>query len=387
MHVVIVGGGFGGVKAALELSKRQIGKVTLISDRPYFLHHATLYATATGRSTEESVIPLTTIFKSHPNVTIVEDIIEGFDPHRKLVSSQTHSYHYDKLILALGSVTSFHHIKGLEKHAYGIQSIEEVQLFHDHIYEEVVKQKLDKEYFVVGAGPTGVEVAGALTGYLRSLVELYRLPHSRPKVTLVEADNRILPHLSHTASRKVKRQLEKQGVRVLTNQKVSALDGTHITVDGKIYKTTTALWTSGLNVNPFYKINHGYFSTAADGRIAVNPFLEAVDDVYIIGDNAAVMHGGTALSAMMQATHTAKNITRLAVNQPQRPFRPKAYAIGIPTSESWAYVEKMGVYVDGRLGLWLRRRMELRGYLQLMPRSEALPIWRSHDVRDVDSLI
>ncbi len=69
MHVVVVGGGFGGVKAALELSKRQIGKITLISDHSYFLHHATLYATATGQSTEESVIPLNVIFAKHPNVS------------------------------------------------------------------------------------------------------------------------------------------------------------------------------------------------------------------------------------------------------------------------------------------------------------------------------
>ncbi len=80
MHVVVVGSGFGGVKAALELSKRQIGKITLITDKSYFLHHATLYATATGKSTEESVIPLNVIFADHPNVKIVEDTITGLDP-------------------------------------------------------------------------------------------------------------------------------------------------------------------------------------------------------------------------------------------------------------------------------------------------------------------
>src|SRR5690349_8560671 len=100
MHVVVVGGGFGGVKAALELSKRQIGKVTLISDQPYFLHHATLYATATGKSDEESVIPLNVIFAKHPNVEIIQDKIEHLDPSRKLISSKKRDYHYDKLVLA-----------------------------------------------------------------------------------------------------------------------------------------------------------------------------------------------------------------------------------------------------------------------------------------------
>ena len=85
MNVVIVGGGFGGVKAALELSKRHIGKITLISDQPYFLHHATLYATATGRDSAESIISLTDIFAAHPSVTVVLDTVKSIDTARKLI--------------------------------------------------------------------------------------------------------------------------------------------------------------------------------------------------------------------------------------------------------------------------------------------------------------
>ena len=83
MNVTVVGGGFAGVKAALELSKRQVGKITLVSDEPYFLHHATLYATATGKNIAESVIPLKDIFAGYNNVTIVQDKISSIDPDRK----------------------------------------------------------------------------------------------------------------------------------------------------------------------------------------------------------------------------------------------------------------------------------------------------------------
>ncbi len=387
MHVVVVGGGFGGVKAALELSKRQIGKITLISDHAYFLHHATLYATATGKSTEESVIPLNVIFANHPNVEIIEDRVEGFDPHRKLVSGKKKDYHYDKLVLALGSVTTFFGIKGVEAHAYGIKTLEEVFKFHEHIHDEVVSQKLDKEYFVIGAGLTGVEMASALNNYLKKLTELYRLPHARPKVILIEAKDRVLPHMSKTASSKVHEQLKKQGVKVLLNHKVSALADDKITVEGKLYSTTTAIWTSGVTNNPFFKTNGGYFDLARDGRVNVNPYLEALDNVYVIGDNTSILQGGMAWPAFKQASHVAKNIARVATRQPQLAYKSKSVPVGVPVGEKWGYVEWTGLYVSGRSGSLVRRWMELYGYTQLLSFKEALPVWRAHDIDDVDNIL
>lgn len=387
MHVVVVGGGFGGVKAALELSKRQIGKITLISDHSYFLHHATLYATATGRSAEESVIPLNVIFEKHPNVEIVTDKVSGFDPHRHLISSERKDYHYDKLVLALGSVTTFFGIKGLAEHAYGIKTFEEVEQFQEHIHDEVVHQKLDKEYFVIGAGPTGVEMASALNQYLKSIKDIFRLKHSQPKVTLVEAKDRILPHMSQTASDKVRRELKKQGIRVLVDHKVTALDDGKITIEGKLYPTTTAVWTSGVTNNPFFTKNAGYFDIAKDKRVLVNPYLEALEDVYVIGDNNTVKHSGMALPALKQATHVAKNITRIATKRPQTGFRPSSVPTGLPVGEHWGYVEWLGLYIAGRSGRTVRRWMELYGYCQLVPFHKAVPIWRSHDVSEIDSVL
>ena len=387
MHIVVVGGGFGGVKAALELSKRQIGKITLISDHSYFLHHATLYATATGKSTEESVIPLNVIFAKHPNVEIIEDRIKGFDPHRKLVSGKKKDYHYDKLVLALGSVTTFFGNKGLESHAYGIKTLEDVFKFHDHIHDEVVHQKLDKEYFVIGGGLTGVEMASALNKYLETLKDLYRLKNAQPKVVLVEAKSRILPHMSMTASEKVSKELHKQGIKVLVNHKVTALEGDTITVDDKLHSTTTAVWTSGVTNNPFFKANGGYFDLARDGRVNVNPYLEALDNVYVIGDNTTIEQTGMALPALKQATHVAKNIARVATKRPQVSYRSHSVPVGLPVGEKWGYVEWHGVYVAGRIGRLVRRWIELHGYSQLLPFHEALPVWRAHDIRDVDNTL
>ncbi len=387
MHVVVVGSGFGGVKAALELSKRQIGKITLISDQTYFLHHATLYATATGKSTEESVIPLSTIFEKHPNVEVIQDKVGSIDPHRRLISGKRKDYHYDKLVLALGSVTSFFGIPGMEKYAYGISTLKEVQEFHEHIHDEVVHNKLDKEYFVIGGGLTGVEIASALNEYLADLKSIFRLKNTGSKVTLVEAKDRILPHMSETASQKVSARLKKNGIKIMTGHKVNALSDDKITIDGMLHQTKTALWASGVTNNPFYKANKGYFHLADNGRVEVNPYLEALDHVYVIGDGNNVKHSGQAWPALRQAKHVAKNIARIATKRDQKPYTSKSVAVGVPVGERWGYVEWFGLYIAGRSGATVRRWMELYGYCQLVPLSTALPIWRAHDLADVDHQI
>jgi NADH dehydrogenase len=387
MHVVVVGSGFGGVKTALELSKRQIGKVTLISNQSYFLHHATLYATATGKSMEESVIPLSVIFANHPNVEIVEDSIKSFDPHRKLISSKRKDYHYDKLVLALGSDTSYFGIPGMKENAYGIATLNDVRSLHDHIHDEVVLNKLDKEYFVIGGGQTGVELASALTEYLSSLKVLYRLSNTASRVTLVEAKDRVLPHMSQSASELVAKRLKKIGVRIITGHTVDALASNKITIEDKIYSTTTAVWASGAVNNTFFKANAGYFNLAKNGRVNVNPYLEALDDVYVIGDNNTVKHSGKAWPALKQATHVAKNITRVATKRPQRGFYPISVPTGVPVGNHWGYVEWLGFYVSGQSGATLRRFMELYGYCQIVPLRVAVPIWQSHKLSDIDSLL
>ena len=387
MHVIVVGGGFGGVKAALELSKRQIGKVTLISDRPYFLHHATLYATATGKSMEESVIPLSTIFANHPNVEVVEDTVIGFDPHRKLIRSHQKDYRYDKLVLALGSVTSFFSIPGLKENSYGISTLNEVRAFHDHIHDEVVHQQLDKEFFVIGGGMTGVELASALTEYLSALKNLYRLKNTASRVTIVEQKSRILPHMSASASQLIARQLKRQGIRVITNHAVSSLADDKVTIDGKVYPTNTVVWASGLVNNPFFKTNGGYFNLTKDGHVNVTPYLEALDNVYVIGDNNSVKYSGRAFPALKQATHVAKNIARLATGRNQKAFHPMSVPAAVPVGSRWGYVEWLGFYVSGQTGAVVRRWMELYSYRQLMPLRDALPIWRAHKLSDIDDAL
>lgn len=383
-HVVVVGGGFGGIKAALELSKRRVGKITLIANTSYFLHHATLYATATGKSYAESVIPLEAIFAHHPNVTIVKDTMTHLDAKRRIVVGKRGQYQYNELVLALGSVTTFFGIPGLKQRAFGIKTLDEVKTFQNHIHDEVVEKKLDRDYFVIGAGPTGVELAAALNEYLQSLIHIYRIRGAKSRVILVEAAPRILPRMSKTASEKVRKRLRKLGIAVKTNHKVEALRDDAIVIDGETYPTTTAIWTSGVANSPFYARHDDLFALAPNGKVIVNHALEAFQNVYVIGDNNNVKHSGMAWPALKQATHVAKQIARQRQKRHSRRFYSFSVPTGLPVGESWGYVEWRGVYVAGRLGYFVRRYMELYGYCQLVPLRVALPIWRAHYLKQID---
>ena len=385
MHTVVVGGGFGGVKTALELSKRNIGKVTLISDEPYFLHHATLYATATGRAKAESVVYLEDIFKNHGNVTVVHDKMKSIDPSRKLVVGGKKSYRYDNLVLAIGVVTTYFNIEGMDKHSYGIKTLDEVEKFKKHLHDELSTEKrFDKNYFVIGAGPTGVELAGALVEYLHRIAEHHHIKRGKPRIVLVEAADRILPRSSKTASKKVQKQLEKMGVKVLTGKAVQSLEDDEIMIAGKKYPTQTAVWTSGVTNHSFYKKHADVFELAPNGRVVVDNHMMAAPNIYVIGDNAATPFTGLAWTALTNAKFVAKHLARVYSGRPISPIRHRSFISGVPVGDAWAYVEKSGIYAAGRLGAWLRRRVELDGYIQLLPRRTAIKAWEAHSIAEED---
>lgn len=386
MHTVIVGGGFAGVKAALEISKRNIGKVTLISDEDHFLHHATLYATATGRSMAESVVPLNVLFAGNKNVTVIQDRIKSLDIDRKIVVGDHKSYEYDKLVLAMGSVTTFFGIDGVAKNAFGIKTLDEVKEFNTHIKDEIIRdRRLDKNYVIVGAGATGIELAGALHEYLEHLSIVHQVHRPSIKITIVEAAPRILPRLSPTASRVVSKRLKQMGIKVLLNHKVEALNKDFITIDGKKVPTETAIWTSGVANNPFFKEHEDFFKLAPNGRVEVNQYLEANRDIFVLGDNNTVKFSGMAWPALDQAVFIAKHLSRLKAKQPASAFRPVQPPSGIPVGSNWAYVEWHGIYAAGLTGHLIRRQMELRGYKQLLPRAAAVAAWRAHDIPEIDA--
>lgn len=375
MKVVIVGGGFAGVKAALELSKDPQLSLTLISDRDHFLFYPALYATATGRSKRQSIIPLVDIFKN-TDVKVILDTVTSVDPVRRYVIAKNHQLHYDRAIFALGVVTSYFGLAGLDKYSYSIKSASEIDRFKRHLHGELTsKHHLDKNYIIVGAGPTGVELSAAMAYYLKKIAKNHNIRHSKIRLSLVEAAPRVLPRMSENASDLVEEQLKKIGVKVMTTKKVESEDDDSIIISGKDIPSKTVVWTSGVANHPFYSEHSEIFTLAKNGRVVVDEQLKVDRHIFVIGDNASTQYTGLAQTAIHDAKFVAK-VIRSEVRHLALPhYKPVKQPVVIPVGENWAILEYGHFRISGFLASLIRRAADVVGYLEYFPLPIAISLF------------
>jgi len=372
-HVLIVGGGFGGVKAALELQKRDDIEVTLMSEHDDFRYYPTFYHTATGGLKSQSSIPLEQIINKR--IKFIKAKAARLDRDNKVVVTEDNQrFGYDSLILALGVVTNYFGIKGLEEHAYSIKSIEAIQKFKQHLHQQLTDQrKPDLNYVIIGAGPTGIELAGALPAYLRTLMERHGIKRRKIHIDLVEAAPRLLPRSNKAVSRAVRRRLRKLGVHLYLNQKVEAETADALMVNGKPIKSHTVVWTAGVTNNPFFKDNG--FTIADRGKVMVGEYLQADKHIYVIGDNASTQYSGLAQTALTDAEFVTENIKRYLDHKDLLRYKPKRPISVIPAGANWAAVEWGRVHFSGLLGWWLRWAADWVGFHDLQPWWKASEQW------------
>lgn len=378
MRVVIAGGGFGGVKAALELAKDKKFHITLVSEREDFLYYPALYATTTGGSRLESSVPLARILGGHENVHLVKDKITSIDIGARTLIGARGRYHYDSCVLALGVVTSYFGINGLAENSFGIKSLDEVAELKSHLHDLLSEDKhFDKNYFVVGAGPTGVELSAAMTTYIARIARAHRIKRGRVRVSLIEAAPRVLPRMSERASRRVQKRLKDLGVIVRTGQKVEGADHDSLAVNGRDLPSRTIIWTSGVTNNPFFAAHEHVFHLAKNGRVEVDEHLRAAPHVYVIGDNAATPYTGLAQTALHDAVFIARHLRRLAHNEALVPYRVRKPPVVVPVGENWAVFEWGSLLLSGRIASMIRQAADFTGYNDVLPISSALGVWFS----------
>lgn len=390
MNIVIVGGGFGGVKAALELAKESKNNITLISDKPDFQYYPALYSSATGHSHLESWVPLEKILGDKKNVTIVLDPVTTIDKDAKAVTGKSgKTYQYEKCILALGSVTTYFGIEGLDTYAYGIKSADEIARLKQHLYTDIFENHVvDKHYVVIGAGPTGVELSAALGSYLRRLCAQCGLTDHKLQIDLIEAAPRVLPKMSEAAGRHVLKRLEKLGVNVQVGKAVESATADEIMVSGQPIKSQTVIWTSGVANHPFYKANAAQFQLAErGGHVIVDEYMKAADDLYVIGDNAATPHAGLAQTALHDAIFVAGNIIRESKGGAPKKYKSVMPPVVVPVGENWAVVEWRGIRIYGWIGALIRRIADLIGYSDMLPLGQALGVWHASMVMEDDEMV
>lgn len=370
--IVIVGGGFGGIKAALELANKEEFDVTLVSDQPNFRYYPTLYHAATGGKVAASSIPLEEIFKGI-SVTIAKDSIKRIDREKMTVGGRK-IYGYDVLILALGVVTNFFDIKGLQQNAYGIKTIEESQRLRDHIHKHLVDdRKPDLNYIVIGGGPTGVELAGALPSYIHHIMKRHGIADTKVHVDLVEAAPRLMPRMPRPYSRALARQLKKLGVKLYLGETVEAETAEALTFSGHTLESHTVIWTAGVTNHPFFKQNN--FTLTTRGKVLVNEYLETERHIYVIGDNADTKFSGMAQTALHDGKTVAHNLIRQAAGKPRLTYQDAKPAYATPAGPRWAALLWGPFHTYGWLGWVLRSAADWVAYHDLEPVWNATKHW------------
>ncbi len=373
--VVVVGGGFGGVKSALELSKQKSFDVTLISDREDFYYYPTMHLTATGGSEELSTIPLSQIFADDPVEVMLAKAV-SIDPKNKVLALEKGSIAYDKIVFALGVVTNFFGIPGLAENSYGIKSLHEVEELKRHLHAQLIAEhEPDLNYVIVGGGPTGIELAGELTAYLKDIMKSHGIIHRATHIDLVEMMPHLMPRLPKPVGRAIEKRLRKLGVRLFLNSKVEGANAEELTVSGKPIRSHTIIWTAGVANNPFF--SEPIFTFSGRKKLLVDEFLRAEGhkDIFVIGDNAETKYSGMAQTAVLDAEFVAHNLLCEYENRPKLAYRPKEPVYVTPVGPHWASVLWGDVHLHGNIGWMLRKSADLKAFSEFLSVKDALIQW------------
>ena len=331
MRVIIVGGGFGGLKLARSLNNKRGFEVLLIDKFNYHQFQPLFYQVATaGLDASNISFPLRKAFQKSKNVRIRLTELKEIVPSENKIIIATGEEKYDILVLATGADTNFFNNKQLEEHALPMKStVEALQLRYKLIqnFEDALTAKNEEELqrlmnvVVVGGGPTGVELSGALADMKRFVLpkDYPELDFSKMNIFLLEGTDKLLAHMSEKSSEQSKTYLEKLGVKVLTGAQVKDYDGKKIHLqDGKTISSATVLWAAGVKGNIPGGIDKSLI--ARGNRIKVDRFNRVMghQNIYAIGDLAFMEtpayqngHPQVATVAIQQAKVLSKNLEKM----------------------------------------------------------------------------
>lgn len=387
-RVVIVGGGFGGVKTALRLANRPGFDVQLISDNTHFEYHGALYRSAVGHSPREVIIPLAEIFKGKKNVELVLDSIGFIDPDKKLLVSQEGTcYPYDTVVLALGNQVNYFDIKGLKEHTETITTISDTMRLRRKLIDTFVENSgRPVRVAVVGGGASGVELAAEIGSFAKLIAKEHRIARPKVNVVLVEGADRLLPNLAPKASEKVLERLIKLGVEVHLSIQVASCKKGSLCVKAGNIDADMIVWTAGSKPVNFFTAHPDIFTLGRGGRVVVDEYLRVQNhtNIHVIGDNADTKYSGMAQTALQDAKFIARNLILAQQGKSRRPYKPRRPLYVITAGGKWAVVQKGNKVFSGIRGWRVRRQADLWIFRNFEPLKKAIAIWKSGETMSKD---
>jgi NADH dehydrogenase FAD-containing subunit/uncharacterized membrane protein YphA (DoxX/SURF4 family) len=297
-RVVIIGAGFGGMACAAKLRHLPV-RLTLVDRHNHHLFQPLLYQVATaGLSPADIASPIRSQFRDDPNVRVIMETVTGIDTERRRVRMGPKELTYDRLILATGASHSYFGRDEWALFAPGLKRVDDATDIRARLLSAFERaENADDEaertawltFVVVGGGPTGVELAGAIAELARFglLEEFRRVDPASARILLVQSGSRILPAFAESLSARAQRSLEHLNVEVWTESRVQEIDAGGVTIDGRLLRAGTVFWAAGVVASPAAQWLH--VESDGSGRVQVDDHLRAMGhpDIFVIGDTAA----------------------------------------------------------------------------------------------------
>ncbi len=336
--IVIIGAGFAGLNLAKKLEKKEFN-VFLIDKNNYHQFQPLFYQVATAGLEPNSIIfPLRKAFQGYKNIHIrMAELVEIVPQDNKIITTQD-EFHYDYLVIATGATTNFFGNKQIEQYAIPMKSVSEALYLRNRFLEnlenayfaDATQKEALRNIVVVGGGPTGVEVSGAIADMKKYVLrkDYPELDFSLMKIFLIEGAPMLLGPMSPQAQQKSKAYLEEMGVEVLTDTVVKEYDGeVAVLSNGKTLLTKTLIWAAGVTAEKIKGLPTEVLQRG--NRIKVNRYnqIEGFDNVFALGDIAFMTeekypngHPQVASVAIDQGKLLAENLVLMSQNKPMKPF-------------------------------------------------------------------
>jgi NADH dehydrogenase len=338
-RVVIVGGGFGGLELAKTLRRADV-QVVLIDKRNYHTFQPLLYQVSTaGLEAESIVYPFRKIFDDQDNLYFRLAEVESVDTENQIVETSIGLLRYDFLVIATGATTNFHGNEQIQKCAIPIKSIGDALSLRNTLLSNFEKalQIEDEEqlnslmdYVIVGGGPTGVEIAGALSELRKHVFpkDYKELDFVKMDIHLIQSGPQLLNGMSDEAAKKALEYLERFGVKVWLNRRVKSYDGYTVILDsGETLISRTLVWAAGVEGAPIAGIRPESIIKGKRFQVDVYNRIIGYENIFAIGDIAAMItdanpqgHPMMAQPALQQGHLLGKNIANLLARKPLQPF-------------------------------------------------------------------
>ena len=396
-RVVIVGAGFAGV-ASVQALRHADADVLLIDRRNHHIFQPLLYQVATAvLSSSEIAAPIRQLEANQQNLSVVMAEVTAISVADHTVdallpSGDALTIDFDYLVVATGMHTSYFGHDEFARYAYGLKNLSDAETIRAKIlraFEAAAMTKDEKErerqmtFVLVGAGPTGVELAASLAHMVKLTLrrDFHRIDPSKSEIILLDAGDRILPTFDEALARKATRRLVKLGVKVITGTKVDTVDEMGVVAGGMRFLSATVLWTAGVAASPLPRMLGG--KTDRAGRAVVDRFMRVSDlaGVFVVGDASSVLQEERPVPGVAQAAiQEGKYVGRLIADELQGhaaagPFRYLDKGSMAVVGKNFALLERGRVRTSGLLTWLVWAFIHIRSLPQLQNRVRVQIQW------------